>query len=1168
MSSEEIEPSPDESALIGESLRRAERLLATDASFRRSVADDELLSRLEGVESSVELLAKAAELYGDRPALAFRPDGAAAFTTLTFGETWAVIERLATSWQRDRLVGEGDFVALVAYGGPEFLQVEVATVYVGATAVPLQTNLPPGALLHALKETRARVIVCDRTELPTIVRVLAELPNVATVILLGEGPVPSRVVRAAPGRDVNVTTLAAVLARGTGAPARITAPRAGQNPLRTLVYTSGSTGTPKGARFLESAYRQKWLPGRARAYPFLPGFPLPLPVSFVFSPLGHQMGNELLAASLMRGGLTYLATSGDIAHLFADFRAARPAFIGFVPRVANQIYEDFTSEVGRRVAWSEDPERNQRARVEVMAEMRQSYLGDRLLCATSASAPIAPEVIAFLRACFRVPVYNLMGMTELGGYLFDGRIRRDNVLGFRLVDVPELGFSARDEPYPRGELELSTRRQVAGYFASEEATRATFTEDGYLRTGDIFEQREGETLRFLARKTRVLKLAQGKFVNLGELESAFVTHGKLVKQAFLYANGDRTYPLAVLVPNLSELRARHGLGEGDPEPAFLRRCLQEDLARVAQELTLKPWEIPRAFLVELAPFSRENGLMAANNKLSPARLKERYGAALDALYEELDEGRRVREKALLDLPPDAPLAVKLEHALLATLSFAPEGSSWLERTFGELGGDSISAVALSALLARQWQVRLPVALLLGRTATLGDILQQLETQRSAGLASARTPDSERLRADDFALEHWLAPVELAGAAAPSAALSEEAPRVVLLTGANGFLGRFVLLELAARPEVARVVCIVRARNDSGARERLRSTFATDPDLAARFAELYEQGRITVLAGDLLRPGLGLSDASLGAVTEEADAIVHAGALVNHALGYDDLFEPNVLGTLEVARLALRGRRKRVCFVSSVGIAEGRGDAHSVREDETARMLWPERERHERAPGYGYASTKWAGELLLTDLGARFGVTIDLVRASNVMAHPRYRGQLNADDFLCRLACGLADSGVAPASFYAPGVDGAAFDGVPVDFAARAIAALCLRGGAAGTHIHHLAAPPSPTGFTLDELVPVLASRGFELTRIADHARWYEAFSARLSALEGERRRRSPLLIAARWQRPLRRGARLDSSGLAATLARLMPPELARFPVLGPSFLEKCVDDLRQLGVLT
>src|SRR6185295_17832365 len=154
------------------------------------------------------------------------------------------------------------------------------------------------------------------------------------------------------------------------------------------------------------------------------------------------------------------------------------------------------------------------------------------------------------------------------------------------------------------------------------------------------------------RKTQVLKLAQGKFVNLSELESAFVTHGKLVRQAFLYANGARTYPLAVLVPNLAELRARHGLGDDALEPSFLRACLREDLARVAQALALKPWQIPRAFLVELVPFSRDNGLVAANNKLSPARLKERYGAELEALYEELEEQRQARQKALLDLPPD------------------------------------------------------------------------------------------------------------------------------------------------------------------------------------------------------------------------------------------------------------------------------------------------------------------------------------------------------------------------------------------------------------------------------------------------------------------------------------------------------------------------------------
>ena len=64
-------------------------------------------------------------------------------------------------------------------------------------------------------------------------------------------------------------------------------------------------------------------------------------------------------------------------------------------------------------------------------------------------------------------------------------------------------------------------------------------------------------------------LSKGYLLGNDELESAFVTHGKLVKQAFLYANGKRTYPLAVLVPNLAEVRARHGLSS-EPEPGLLR----------------------------------------------------------------------------------------------------------------------------------------------------------------------------------------------------------------------------------------------------------------------------------------------------------------------------------------------------------------------------------------------------------------------------------------------------------------------------------------------------------------------------------------------------------------------------------------------------------------------
>ena len=54
-----------------------------------------------------------------------------------------------------------------------------------------------------------------------------------------------------------------------------------------------------------------------------------------------------------------------------------------------------------------------------------------------------------------------------------------------------------------------------------------------------------------------------------------------------------------------------------------------------------------------------------------------------------------------------------------------------------------------------------------------------------------------------------------------------------------------------------------------------------------------------LAGDLSKPNLGLKPDVYRELATTLDTVIHNGALVNHAFTYEQLFEPNVLGSLEV-----------------------------------------------------------------------------------------------------------------------------------------------------------------------------------------------------------------------------------------------------------------------------
>jgi fatty acid CoA ligase FadD9 len=140
--------------------------------------------------------------------------------------------------------------------------------------------------------------------------------------------------------------------------------------------------------------------------------------------------------------------------------------------------------------------------------------------------------------------------------------------------------------------------------------------------------------------------------------------------------------------------------------------------------------------------------------------------------------------------------------------------------------------------------------------------------------------------------------QVTGAAKP--VTRPEDVRGVLVTGANGFLGRFLCLEWLERMAKVggKVVCIVRGRDDAEARARVAEVFDRgDPELKRHFDELAALC-LEVLAGDLAEPDLGLRAADWKRLSETLDLIVHPAALVNHMLPYSSLFGPNAVGTSE------------------------------------------------------------------------------------------------------------------------------------------------------------------------------------------------------------------------------------------------------------------------------
>jgi thioester reductase-like protein len=338
---------------------------------------------------------------------------------------------------------------------------------------------------------------------------------------------------------------------------------------------------------------------------------------------------------------------------------------------------------------------------------------------------------------------------------------------------------------------------------------------------------------------------------------------------------------------------------------------------------------------------------------------------------------------------------------------------------------------------------------------------------------------------DLAAEAVLDPTVCAAPAPPAAALAlaaagasagdvagEPEPARVLLTGATGFLGAFLLAELL-RQTRAEVLCLVRAGSAEEAAGRLRDNLAAH--------EVWDDSaapRVKVLLGDLAQPLLGLSEERFDAVGAEVDAIVHNGAWVHSSYPYSVLKAANVLGTQETLRLAFRTKVKPLHFISTLNVFFA---------PEYSRMtVIPEDDGldHPEGPAIGYAQCKWVAERLVM-AARRRGLPASVYRFGRISWHSR-NGIWNPDDALRRVVDACLELGSAPDLDVGLVL-------TPVDYIARAVVALSRAHGSAGKTFHLI----NPHPISSRQLAEWTRSAGMQPLAIVPAEDWLEATRGKL-----------------------------------------------------------------------
>lgn len=318
----------------------------------------------------------------------------------------------------------------------------------------------------------------------------------------------------------------------------------------------------------------------------------------------------------------------------------------------------------------------------------------------------------------------------------------------------------------------------------------------------------------------------------------------------------------------------------------------------------------------------------------------------------------------------------------------------------EQGFDSIDAARLVSWLRNAFQIELPIAVIF-QHRSISDLARFID----ACSEGRETPADPVV---DLESEGRLDP-EIQPVGRPRQHGGQR--KSVLLTGATGFLGAFILRELLTQTR-ARVYCLVRCDSTEEGLKRIQSNLES----YSLWAQDYST-RIRVLRGDLAEPSLGLSNSELSELAENLDWIFHNGAWVNHLRSYDTLKPVNVLGCQEIIRLACSGVSTRMVYISTL----------------------PRPQNSDSAPGY--LKSKWVAERMVAGAASR-GLRASIYNVGFIISGATRSGAANIHDRTCRLLKTCIQIGAVPNSLR--------IAWVPVDYVAEVIVSSSLKTDSPGS----------------------------------------------------------------------------------------------------------------------
>jgi long-chain acyl-CoA synthetase len=587
----------------------------------------------------VEVYERVARVHRKADTINYKCDGA--WRSLSAEELLRRARHIALGLHSKGLQA-GDRVALLADSCVEWVLADHGCIFMGAITVPIYPTLSPDQVKYIIRDCGATAIfVSDAAKMAQLQTALDDCPTIRNVFLLKA---------ADSGVGFNLPDLeAAGKDLQSQQPELIDklAHAARPEDLATIIYTSGTTGESKGVMLTHSNLVSN-LVDSSNHLDFGEG-----DSALSILPLSHIFERQAMNMYLHHGMSVYF---GSLDALGENLREVHPSVLVGVPRIYEKILArvqdgaaaqgkvkgalvNWAIDVGQRWAKLKTEHKSIPALLASQHKLADSLvfkklrtaLGGRIRILVSGSAPISDEVaLAFLGA--GLPIVQGYGMTEASPVITAGQLHdiRIGTAGKPIRNV-EVRIAAD------GEIETRGPQVMRGYWNKPEETRAAFTEDGWLKTGDIGHLDADGFLTITDRKKELLKTSGGKYIAPQPIEQ-MIKGSRFVNQVVVIGDG-RKFPAALIVPDWEMLESYAKLKGLDFQARadFCRHPRIIDLFErqiAARTQQLAQFEKIKRFELLDKEFTIENDELTPTLKVKRRVIDEKYQNVIDQIYAE------------------------------------------------------------------------------------------------------------------------------------------------------------------------------------------------------------------------------------------------------------------------------------------------------------------------------------------------------------------------------------------------------------------------------------------------------------------------------------------------------------------------------------------------------